>query len=124
MKTGLNGIMSIDVKGMEELKRCAANVMSTVKQLNEVISELQECELDINCNLDFGNGVESESIISVAQDDIQEEFTPFGRDDLEDIISDLQEEYFRLDCGKDVALKIKIADKIERLCRLRETMEE
>ena len=48
---------------------------------------------------------------------------PFGREDLEDIISDLQEEYYRLDSGKDVTLKIKIADLIDRLCRLRETLE-
>lgn len=60
--------------------------------------------------------------IYVAQDAAQEEFTPFGRDDLEDIISDLQEEYFRLDIGIDVTLKIQIADLIDRLCKLRETM--
>jgi hypothetical protein len=53
----------------------------------------------------------------------QNGFAPFGREDLEDIISDLQEEYYRLDSGKDVTLKIKIADLIDRLCRLRETLE-
>lgn len=53
-----------------------------------------------------------------------EEFVPFGRDDLEDIISDLQEEYYRLNVGKDVVLKIKIADLIHRLCQLRKTMNE
>ena len=54
----------------------------------------------------------------------QNGFAPFGREDLEDIISDLQEEYYRLDSGKGVTLKIKIADLIDRLCRLREMIEE
>lgn len=98
MKTGLNGIMVIDIKGMEELQ---------------------------GCGLDFGSGFGSEGVVSMAnKEDVQEKFTPFGRDDLEDIISDLQEEYFRLDIGKDVALKIQIADLIDRLCQLRKTMKE
>ena len=54
----------------------------------------------------------------------QNGFAPFGREDLEDIISDLHEEYYRLGRGKDVTLKIQIADLIDRLCRLRETIEE
>lgn len=63
-------------------------------------------------------------ICAAVEGDIQEEFTVFGRDDLEDIICDLQEEYYRLSIGKDIVLKIKIADLIERLCQLRETMSE
>lgn len=63
-------------------------------------------------------------ICAAVEGDIQEEFTVFGRDDLEDIISDLQEEYYRLNVGKDVDLKIKIADLIHRLCQLRKTMNE
>lgn len=56
--------------------------------------------------------------------EIQDGFLAFGRDDLDDIICDLQEEYYRLSIGKDVVLKIKIADLIERLCQMRESMDE
>lgn len=98
MKTGLNGIVVIDIKGMKELQECG---------------------------LDFGSGFSSEGVVSMSnKEDVQEEFTPFGRDDLEDIISDLQDEYYRLAISKDVLLKIKIADLIDRLCQLRKTMKE
>lgn len=90
MKTVLNGSMSIDVEGMEELQGCASNVANLISN----------------------------------KEDVQAEFTPFGRDDLEDIISDLQEEYYRLAISKDILLKIKIADLIDRLLRLKETMAE
>lgn len=124
MKSGLNGIMVIDVKGVEDFKRCVANVMHTMQQLDEATSELKECGLDINCNLDFGNGVCSEGVISIENEDASFEDTQFGREDLEDMISDLHEEYYKLGRGKNVDQKIAIVNSIERLCRLRETMKE
>lgn len=51
----------------------------------------------------------------------QNGFAPFGREDLEDIISDLQEEYYRLGKG-NVLMKIQIANEIDRLCKLREEL--
>lgn len=70
------------------------------------------------------NGVCSEGVISIENEDAPFEDTPFGREDLEDMISDLQEEYYKLGRGKNIDQKIAIANSIEGLCRLRETMKE
>lgn len=71
-----------------------------------------------------GKGIFFEGVSLIENEGATFEDTPFGRDDLEDIISDLQEEYYRLSAGKDVVLKIQIADLIDRLCQLRKTMKE
>lgn len=145
MKSGLN-VMEINIKGIEELKRCADNILESVQQLEESVQEFNECKLtldvypkaeekittdkveiyqirstpegfkkrngfvpsDFKLNIDVNIG-ECESTCN----------TPFGQEDLEDIISDLQEEYYRLGRG-EVSIKTQIADLIDRLCRLRE----
>ena len=112
MKSVLN-VITINNKGVEDFKRCSDNVVKSVQQLEEAVQELNECQLTIDACSKLENVDGCEELCS----------TTFGIEDLEDIISDLQEEYYRLDSGKDVTLKIKIADSIDRLCRLRETLE-
>jgi uncharacterized protein Yka (UPF0111/DUF47 family) len=110
MKSGLN-VITINIKGMEDFKRCSDNVVKSAQQLEEAVQELNECQLTIDACSKLENVGGCEKLCS----------TPFCREDLEDIISDLQEEYYRL--GQDnVLIKIQIADSIDRLCRLRNTL--
>lgn len=89
--------------------------------LNEIMSIDVKGMEGLRCASNAANSI---SISISNKEDVQEEITPFGRDDLEDIISDLQDEYYRLAISKDILLKIKIADLIDRLLRLKETMVE
>lgn len=87
--------------------------------LNEIMSNDVKGMEGLWCASNAANSISISN-----KEDVQEEITPFGRDDLEDIISDLQDEYYRLAISKDILLKIKIADLIDRLLRLKETMVE
>ena len=148
MKSGL--VMKVNIEGMEELKSCADNVLKSVQQLEEAVQEFNECTLTLDCCQDDEKSatdkIEIKRIFSPCEEivELYEHYestlggkptvlknvggcespcnTPFGREDLDDIISDLQEEYYRLGKG-NVGIKIQIADSIDRLCRLRETLE-
>lgn len=110
MKSGLN-VIAINIKGMEDIKRCSDNVVKSAQQLEEAVQELNECKLNLDVFPKFKNIDGCEELCN----------TPFVREDLEDIISDLQEEYYRVGKG-NVLIKIQIADVIDRLCRLRTTL--
>lgn len=84
--------------------------------LNEIMSIDVKGMEGLRCASNAANSISISN-----KEDVQEEITPFGRDDLEDMISDLHEEYYK---WKNVDQKIAIANSIERLCRLRETMKE
>lgn len=123
MEAGLN-VMSINIKGMDEFKRCADNVLKSEQQLEEAVQEFNECELIIDA---YPNTKEKDKADKVEfyHPSFGECESPcanlFGREDLDDIISDLQEEYYRLG-NVNVSIKIQIADLIDRLCRLREML--
>ena len=130
MKQRLN-LMQININGMEEFKRCADNVLKSAQQLEEAVQEFNECKLIMGCctkakkttnEVDlYPSFSKPICLTSDTECDI-----PFGREDLDDIISDLQEEYYRLGKGKgkgNVLTKVQIANAIDRLCRLRETLE-
>lgn len=145
MKSGLN-VMTIKSEGMEELKRCADNVIKSVQQLEEAVQEFNECTLALECCQDdeksatdkigihpifsireewgklYGSDLVGKLFVDTNVGGCESPCTtPFGREDLDDIISDLQEEYYR--SGRDdVFVKIQIADSIDRLCRLREAL--
>ncbi len=116
MKKGLRPIMLINVEGIEGVKKNINNEMF-FERIHSSREEFKE-----KCGFDPVDGNFSIDINYGECDDTCS--TTLCRDDLEDIISDLQEEYYRLSAGKDIVLKIQIADLIDRLCRLLKTMEE
>lgn len=132
MKSVLRPVMLINIEGMEEFERCADNVIKSAQKLEEAVQEFNECKLTIDACPKAEEKTTTDKVVigkmigtGYSLDECETSCdTQFGREDLDDIISDLQEEYYRLDRGKYVTLKIKIADLIDRLCRLRETIEE
>lgn len=110
MKKALN-IVQINIEGMEDFKRCSDNVAKLAQQLEVAVQNLNECKLKLDVFPKLENIDRCEELCN----------TPFVREDLEDIISDLQEEYYKTGKG-NVLIKIQIADAIDRLCRLRNTL--
>lgn len=63
MKPGLDGIMSIDITGMEELKECADNVIGAFITMSEAVEELSGCMLELKVSDPYENKkMESEEV--------------------------------------------------------------
>lgn len=92
---------NVDVKGLDEMKDCAKNVLESANQLEDAIEELQQCH--ISCEFD----------VLERNEEIDEEvYEEFGEEDIDDILFDLNEIYFET---SDVQMKMLLAKEIREL---------
>lgn len=95
---------TVKVDGLELAKKCSENVLASIKQLEDSIDELSEGKLTIR----------------IDAEDKQED--DFGLEDIEGIIADLQESYYKLNRGS-IQLKIAISQEIRELVMLKINLE-
>ena len=100
--------MVFKVEGLERMKECSENLKFTLQQLTEVTKELNECSITISR--------------ATSLDKVPDLKDDFGPEDVDLMISDLQEEFYRLDSG-NAYRKASIALSIDRLWRLKKKME-
>lgn len=96
--------LKVNVDGLELAKKCSENVLNSVKQLEESIDELSDVE------------------VTMSIDEVDNQEDNFGLEDLEEIIADLQESYYKLNRGS-IQLKIAISQEIRELVMLKSNLE-
>lgn len=92
---------NVDVKGLDEMKYCAKNVLESANQLEDAIEELQQCR--ISCEYGGAEGYVDSG------EEVSEEFL---EEDIDDILFDLNDIYFKT---SSVQTKLLIAKEIREL---------